>query len=114
MKETFIHTGPTSSTITYIPAEAAGDKTLYFFLAQKCKTLFRAQCENIYLIVYLFANLWFPLEKCREEVEAVLHVSKQDSRLQTQEITAPASASCQLEPFDGVWYMGKHWPPYVP
>lgn len=116
MKDTFIYTGPTSSIITYIPAKAAGDTTwlLYFFLAQKCKTLLRAQCQNIYLIIYLFANLCFPLEKCREEVEAVLHVSKQGSEPQTQEITAPVSVSCPLEPFSAVWCRGKHRPPYVP
>lgn len=113
MKETFIYTGPASS-ITYIPSKAAGDTIWYFFLAQKCKTLLRAQCQIIYLIVYLSANLWFPLEKCREDAEAILHVSEQGSELQTQKIIAPVSASCQLEPFDGVWSRGKHWPPYVP
>lgn len=111
-REPYLHRAKQLAIIIYIPARVVENITwlLYFFFAQKCRTLFRTKPP----FIYLFTNLCYLLEKFREEAKAVLHGSKQGSKSQTQQIIALVLASCQLESFNRGCSWGKCWPPNVP
>lgn len=111
-----MYMGSNCSIITCILDRVVEDITRlsYFFHALKCKMLARVKSPSLYVFIYLLTNFCFPLEKCREKAEAVLHGSKQGSKLQTQQIITPVLASCQLEPFNRAYSLGKCWPPNVP